>query len=89
MPSRPHGLPLTREPDLGFVTAAHRWASGQTLARALQTTAGEERTAGDFVRWCRQVIDLLDQIAKAAGPDPLAEVAQEATRSLRRGVVLS
>ena len=86
---RAHGLPPTREPDVGFVTAVHRWASGQTLARVLQTRAGEPRTAGDFVRWCRQVIDLLDQVAQAAGADELGRVAGEATRSLRHGVVLS
>ncbi|MCW2528365.1 MAG: putative helicase [Pseudonocardiales bacterium] len=84
-----HGLPLTREPDLGFVTAVHRWAGGQSLARALQTSAGEPRTAGDFVRWCRQVIDLLDQIAQAGAGSDLARIAREATHSIRRGVVLS
>jgi ATP-dependent RNA helicase HelY len=44
--------------------------------------------AGDFVRWCRQVVDLLDQIASAA-PDgsPLHRTAREAVAAVRRGVV--
>ncbi|MEI2641380.1 MAG: hypothetical protein V9G10_03355 [Candidatus Nanopelagicales bacterium] len=44
--------------------------------------------AGDFVRWCKQVIDCLGQIAAAAAPgDPVREVADRAADSLRRGVV--
>jgi len=38
--------------------AASRWRSA-----APGEANGQELLAGDFVRWCRQVIDLLDQIA--------------------------
>jgi ATP-dependent RNA helicase HelY len=86
---RAHGLPLTRPPDLGFVTASRRWANGQSLAATLSTRGGEERTAGDFVRWCRQLIDLLDQIAAASADPVLTETAGRAAEALRRGVVLS
>ena len=89
------GVSPTREPHAGLALAAYRWASGSTLTRALETSQtsptsdGEPRTAGDFVRWCRQVIDLLDQIARVA-PDPeLTTTARRAADALRRGVVVS
>ena len=46
--------------------------------------------AGDFVRWCKQLIDLLGQIADAAAADPVSgvrEAAREAVDLIRRGVV--
>ncbi|MFN8127547.1 MAG: DEAD/DEAH box helicase [Candidatus Nanopelagicales bacterium] len=75
----------TAEPDLGFCWAVYQWASKQSLAAVL---AGSDLPAGDFVRWCKQVIDCLGQIAAAAAPgDPVREVADRAADSLRRGVV--
>ena len=45
-------------------------------------------TPGDFVRAVKQLIDLLGQIAVAAGPGaPLASTAHAAADALRRGVV--
>jgi ATP-dependent RNA helicase HelY len=44
-------------------------------------------TAGDFVRWVRQVLDFADQIGQAAGPGPLRETVHVLARSMRRGVV--
>ncbi len=44
-------------------------------------------TPGDFVRAVKQLIDLLDQIAAAAGPTPVAATARSAISALRRGVV--
>jgi ATP-dependent RNA helicase HelY len=79
-----------REPDLGFVWAAFRWASGGRLDSVLRDV---DLAAGDFVRWCKQLADLLGQIADAAGssndPDSLqlARVAREAVDSVKRGVV--
>ena len=52
-----------REPDLGFAWAAYEWASGKGLDEVLREA---EMPAGDFVRWCKQVIDVLGQIAAAA-----------------------
>src|SRR5690606_20999702 len=54
------GIPTTRPPDAGLVQPVHTWASGRGLGAVLQ---GTELAAGDFVRWCKQVIDLLDQLA--------------------------
>jgi ATP-dependent RNA helicase HelY len=79
---RSHRLSFLREPDLGFAWTAHAWASGADLRRALG-----ERTPGDFVRAMKQLIDLLDQIAAAAGRDPLGATARAAIDALRRGVV--
>ena len=42
--------------------------------------------AGDFVRWTRQLLDLLDQVANAS-TGALRTSALAAADSLRRGVV--
>ncbi len=84
------GLQLTRQPDVGFVWPAYRWARGESLERVLRSasTVEGEMPAGDFVRWCRQVLDLLDQVAAAAGNDSaLRASAREAITAMRRGVI--
>lgn len=80
---RRHKLAMTRELHAGFVWATYRWAKGASLAEILRR---EDFTAGDFVRWMRQVIDLLAQIEHAADGD-MAATAQAARERLRRGVV--
>lgn len=73
------------EPDIGFSDVAYGWASGRSLATVLQ---GSDLTAGDFVRWVRQVTDFASQIADAAGPGrPLRDTARAVVTSMRRGVV--
>jgi ATP-dependent RNA helicase HelY len=79
-----HRLEATVPLDLGLVQSVHRWAAGRSLDAVLR---GSDLAAGDFVRWCKQVIDLLDQLSQAA-PDPaLAHTAHQAVSALRRGVV--
>jgi ATP-dependent RNA helicase HelY len=79
-----------REPDLGFANAAHRWASGARLEPVLRES---DLTAGDFVRWCKQLADLLGQIADAArahqtpSGDQIAATAHAAVDAVKRGVV--
>ncbi|MFD4633225.1 DEAD/DEAH box helicase [Streptomyces sp. NPDC058284] len=75
-----------REPDLGFAWAAYMWASGKGLDEVLREA---EMPAGDFVRWCKQVIDVLGQIAAAApgGGGTVAKNARKAVDLLLRGVV--
>jgi len=70
--------------DLGLVPAMHRWARGGSLEAVLQ---GSELAAGDFVRWAKQVLDLLDQLAKAAPQAHVRHRAHEAIGRVRRGVV--
>ncbi|TSE01645.1 DEAD/DEAH box helicase [Skermania sp. ID1734] len=84
-----HKLPPMREPDLGFVSAVYKWAKGEALVEALLAAgdAGKPLPAGDFVRWCRQVIDLLDQLRTTADDPQVREAAAKAVRAVRRGVV--
>src|SRR3954469_942567 len=81
---RDHHLDQLHEPDLGFAWAAYRWAEGDELDDILHVT---ELAAGDFVRWVKQLLDLADQVADAAGSSALRSVAREASSRLRRGVV--
>jgi ATP-dependent RNA helicase HelY len=78
-----HRLSFLREPDLGFAWNAHAWAQGRPLAAVLVTGL----TPGDFVRAAKQLVDLLDQVAVAAGPGKLRATARSAIDALRRGVV--
>ncbi|MEV4989659.1 DEAD/DEAH box helicase [Pseudarthrobacter sp. LMD1-1-1.1] len=78
-------LPLTGEPELGLVWPLYKWARGRHLQDVL---SGTDLAAGDFVRWVKQVVDLLDQLAKIPGLDPrLARLCAEAINLIRRGVV--
>ncbi|MHC6230891.1 DEAD/DEAH box helicase [Arthrobacter sp. MMS24-T111] len=78
-------LPLTGEPELGLVWPLYKWARGRHLQDVL---SGTDLAAGDFVRWVKQVVDLLDQLAKIPGLDPrLSRLCVEAINLIRRGVV--
>ena len=77
------GVELCRELEPGFATAAFHWAEGKSLEDALQETA---MAPGDFVRTCKQLIDLLRQIEDVAGEEVAARVA-EARAAVNRGVV--
>jgi ATP-dependent RNA helicase HelY len=83
---RDHRIDSPREPDLGFAWATYQWASGQSLDSVLRDT---DLQAGDFVRWTKQVVDLLGQLAVAARVDEsdVAAGARRAADLLRRGVV--
>ena len=86
---RRHRLPPTREPEAGFALAIHQWAAGAPLGycMAAATEAGAELTPGDFVRWCRQVVDLLQQIAKTGYDGQIQRNARRAIDAIQRGVV--
>ncbi|NEA01703.1 RNA helicase, partial [Streptomyces sp. SID10116] len=75
-----------REPDLGFAWAAYMWANDKGLDEVLREA---EMPAGDFVRWCKQVIDVLGQISAAAPREgsTVAKNARKAVDQLLRGVV--
>jgi ATP-dependent RNA helicase HelY len=81
---RSHGLPPSGAPDAGIVWMVHRWASGQRLETVLR---GSDLAAGDFVRRCKQVVDLLGQIADIAPHPALSAKARKALDAVRRGVV--
>ena len=77
------GVPQSPELDPGLAQAVMAWANGATLTTAIW---GTPLLAGDFVRWIRQVVDLLDQIAHVASAETSA-VARQARRLILRGVV--
>ena len=81
---RDNGLSFLREPDFGFAWTAYRWASGDDLEDVLDDA--HDLAPGDFVRWVKQVIDLLEQIP-AAAPAEVATVARSAAGAMRRGVI--
>ena len=71
------------------------WCDGAQLADILDVT---ELTAGDFVRWCKQLLDVVGQIASLSPPPDaspeqaravtsLSMRAAEASLDLNRGVV--
>ncbi|WP_066462680.1 DEAD/DEAH box helicase [Sanguibacter suarezii] len=79
-----HRLESTGALDFGLVEAVHRWASGRSLDVVLKDT---DLAAGDFVRWCKQIIDVLGQLTKAAPDQRMRGTADQAIEALRRGVV--
>ena len=86
---RRHRLPMTRMPDIAFATAIHQWTAGAPLGYCLAAAAdsGAELTPGDFVRWCRQVVDLLEQVRKTGYSREIRDNAHAAVQAIRRGVV--
>ncbi|WP_418276855.1 DEAD/DEAH box helicase [Isoptericola jiangsuensis] len=79
-----HELQVTRPLDAGLVAPVHRWASGRGLEAVLR---GTDVAAGDFVRWCKQVVDVLDQLASAAPRPAVRAAARAAQDAVLRGVV--
>ncbi|NYD66135.1 DEAD/DEAH box helicase [Agromyces atrinae] len=80
---REHRLPGTEPISTGLSLAMHSWARGLPLGSVLEEA---DLAAGDFVRWSKQTIDLLDQISLVAPPE-LAATARAAIDAVRRGVV--
>jgi ATP-dependent RNA helicase HelY len=81
---RDHKLDFLREPDVGFAWAAWRWAEGDDLDDVLMVTG---LSAGDFVRWMKQLLDLCGQVADAAGDSELRATARTTAKLLKRGVI--
>ncbi|WP_316668839.1 DEAD/DEAH box helicase [uncultured Propionibacterium sp.] len=86
---RDNRVERSRSLDMGFAGPVHLWARGAGLAQVLDESG---MTAGDFVRWTRQVIDLADQISNAPGIGELgqaglADACRGVVGALRRGIV--
>ncbi|SDQ30021.1 DEAD/DEAH box helicase [Leucobacter chromiiresistens] len=88
-------LPRGEMPHAGLAMTMHAWATGRPIEQVLEMAG---IGAGDFVRWTKQTIDLLDQVAQACetavldGVEPdrlggLARLAREAKRAVKRGIV--
>lgn len=78
-----HHVELCREIDAGFGAAVFHWAEGKPLEDVLHETG---MAPGDFVRNCKQLLDLLRQIEEVAPPSA-AIVVGAARRAVNRGVV--
>ena len=76
-------LPGTEPVSAGLALAMHSWARGGMLDRVLTEA---DMAAGDFVRWAKQTIDLLDQLSIVAD-QPIAGTARKALDAVRRGIV--
>ena len=83
-PLRAWAFDLTPSLDAGLMAATLAWAHGSTLATAIDATPIQ---AGDFVRWMRQVMDCLGQIASASSSGELARKAEAAKDRIGRGIV--
>ena len=77
-PARP-----SREPDLGFASGRAPLGLGRFAGPGCSS---DDLAAGDFVRWTRQLVDLLGQLADVAS-GTVAVRARTAVSALRRGVV--
>ena len=76
-------LSRTPEPDFGIGRLIYRWTEGDSLTATLK---GAGIAAGDFVRWAKQTLDILGQIADVCEPATAVRV-RRAAESIRRGVV--
>ncbi len=79
-----HRLPRVGAPHWGIVGAVHAWTQGKNLDAVLR---GTELAPGDMVRWFKQVIDVLEQIARVAPNPEVRSRASSAVGSMRRGIV--
>ena len=78
-----HQVQLCRELESGFAVPIFHWAGGEPLEAVLQET---EMAPGDFVRNCKQLLDLLRQIEEVAPPETAALV-RASRLAVFRGVV--
>jgi ATP-dependent RNA helicase HelY len=78
-----HQVELVRELDPGFMPTVFDWAEGKPLEDVLATSG---LTPGDFVRNCKQLLDLLRQVESVAGPE-VAAAARAAHQAVNRSVV--
>ncbi|TDL43312.1 DEAD/DEAH box helicase [Microbacterium oleivorans] len=78
-----HHLPGTEPLATGLAQPMNSWARGASLDVVLTEA---DMAAGDFVRWTKQTIDLLDQLSIVAEAD-VAVTARKALDAVRRGIV--
>jgi ATP-dependent RNA helicase HelY len=69
------------EMDLSY--PIYRWATGAKLDLVLESA---DLLPGDFIRWSKQIIDLLEQLAKAS-EGAISSKAKDAIDLVKRGIV--
>ena len=79
-----HKLSYLREADAGFIWPISKWAKGQALSKVLRNS---DLQPGDFVRWAKQVNDILGQIAVASDDSTTSRNCLKARELIDRGVV--
>ena len=80
---RDHTVTPTPELAPHLALSVLMWAEGKSLEKVLDR---DDIQAGDFVRWCKQIIDSLDQII-SIGQGALSRTAEEARTAVFRGIV--
>ncbi|PJJ63253.1 DEAD/DEAH box helicase [Compostimonas suwonensis] len=80
---RDNRLPGSEPISTGLSLAMYKWARGSGLSEVLEDA---DMAAGDFVRWAKQTIDLLDQLSNVA-QGSVGRTARQALDSVRRGIV--
>jgi ATP-dependent RNA helicase HelY len=78
-----HHVELCRELDVGFAIPVFHWAEGKPLEDVLGETS---LAPGDFVRNCKQLLDLLRQVEDVADGD-VAALVHRAREAVNHGVV--
>jgi ATP-dependent RNA helicase HelY len=78
-----HQVQLCRELEAGFATPVFHWAEGKPLDDVLRET---EMAPGDFIRNCKQLLDLQRQIEDVA-TSATATVIRRSREAVFRGVV--
>ncbi|MDR2896198.1 MAG: DEAD/DEAH box helicase [Propionibacteriaceae bacterium] len=81
---RDHRLEPARPIEPAFSRLAYAWADGAGLGESIGHSG---MSAGDFVRWIRQVIDCAGQIAHAVPGTALARNCRDLVAVMRRGVI--
>ncbi|MEY4451735.1 MAG: hypothetical protein RLZZ380_856 [Actinomycetota bacterium] len=81
--AKKHKLKTSEQLDPGVSFAIHRWVSGGKLENVLFES---DLLVGDFIRLCKQIIDLLEQLSRAA-EGKLSATADEAIDRMKRGIV--
>ena len=77
----PRDLPETRYPEAGFSSIVYAWAAGHDLEDLFE----DDLAAGDFVRNCRQLIDVMRQLRDEF--PSLRRAAADGVNRVDRGVV--
>ena len=81
--SKKHKLPRSSRLEMDLSYPIYRWATGAKLDIVLESA---DLLPGDFIRWCKQIIDLLEQLAKAS-EGPISKKARDAVDLVKRGIV--
>ena len=81
--AKKHKLPRSSKLEMDLSYPIHRWATGAKLDLVLESA---DLLPGDFIRWCKQIIDLLEQLAKAS-EGPISTKARDAVDLVKRGIV--